>query len=74
MENCRQLPPIGVRREDVIMGVQWLHSLGVTEVDWRKLVMTFQHERKTIVIKGDPSFTKTRESLKTMMKAWATND
>ena len=42
---------------DVIVGMQWLHSLGVTEVDWRNLVLTIQHESKKVIIRGDPSLT-----------------
>ncbi|KAL0537659.1 hypothetical protein IC582_026642 [Cucumis melo] len=32
--------------------------------------MTFFHEGQKIIIKGDPSLTKTRVGLKSMMKAW----
>lgn len=59
---------------DVILGMQWLHSLGVTEVDWRNLAMTFQYEGRKVMIKGDPSLTKTRVSLKTMMKTWGVEE
>ncbi|KAA0061363.1 peroxidase 64 [Cucumis melo var. makuwa] len=54
--------------------MQWLYSLGVTETDWRNLTMTFVHEGKKIIIKGDPSITKTRVGLKTLMKAWTDSD
>ncbi|KAA0041765.1 ty3-gypsy retrotransposon protein [Cucumis melo var. makuwa] len=59
---------------DAISGMQWLHSLGVTEVDRRNLSMTLQHEGKRIVIRGDPSLTKARVSLKHMMKSWEVSD
>ena len=42
----------------VTLGMQWLHSLGVIEVDWRNLVLSFQHEGRRVVIKGDLSLTK----------------
>ena len=32
--------------------------------------MTFMHHGRKVIIKGDPSLTKTRVSLKTMMKTW----
>ena len=37
--------------------------IGVTEVDWRKLTLTFIQNEKNVVIRGDPSLTKTRVSL-----------
>ena len=55
---------------DVILGMQWLHTLGVTEVDWRKLTLTFIQNGKKVVLRGDPSLTKARVSLKHMMKTW----
>ena len=36
--------------------------------------MNFQHDGKRITIKGDPSLTKTRVSLKHMMKIWDSED
>ncbi|KAA0042969.1 gypsy/ty3 element polyprotein [Cucumis melo var. makuwa] len=36
--------PLELGGVDVVLGMQWLHSLGVTEIDWRNLVMSFQHE------------------------------
>lgn len=66
--------PLELGGVDVILGMQWLHSLGVTEVDWRNLIMTFQHEGKKIVIRGDSSLTKTGVSLKSMMKSWDADD
>lgn len=66
--------PLELRGVDVILDMQWLHSLGVTEFDWRKLVMTFQHEGKKVVIRGDPSLTKMMVSLKSMMKSWNVED
>ncbi|KAA0037057.1 Ty3/gypsy retrotransposon protein [Cucumis melo var. makuwa] len=59
---------------DMILGMQWLHSLGVTEVDWKKLMLTFHHQGRKVVIKGDPSLTKTRVSLKNLMKSWGADD
>ena len=36
--------------------------------------MTFFHEGKKIIIKGDTNLTKTRMGLKSMMKAWTEAD
>ena len=42
---------------DVILGMLWLYSLGVTEMDWKNLTMTFFHDNNKIIIKGNPSLT-----------------
>ncbi|TYK29286.1 ty3-gypsy retroelement transposase [Cucumis melo var. makuwa] len=62
--------PLELGGVDVILRMQWLHSLGVTEVDWKILLLTFYHEGKKITFRGDPSLTKTQVSLKSMMKSW----
>ncbi|KAA0045922.1 transposon Tf2-1 polyprotein isoform X1 [Cucumis melo var. makuwa] len=53
---------------------QWLHTLGVTEVGWRELTLTFVQNEKKVVIRGDPSLTKTKVSLKHIMKTWTPSD
>ncbi|KAA0055700.1 Ty3/gypsy retrotransposon protein [Cucumis melo var. makuwa] len=66
--------PLQLGGVDMILGMQWLHSLGVTEVDWKRLVLTFHHQGKKVVIRGDPSLIKTRVSLKNLMKTWGADD
>ncbi|KAA0059567.1 Ty3/gypsy retrotransposon protein [Cucumis melo var. makuwa] len=66
--------PLQLGGVDMILGMQWLHSLGVTEVDWKELMLTFHHQGRKVVIKGDPSLTKTRVSLKNLMKSWGADD
>ena len=66
--------PLELGGVDVILGMQWLHTLGLIEVDWRKLTLTFIQNEQKVVIKGDPSLTKARVSLKHMMKTWTPSD
>ncbi|KAL0545306.1 hypothetical protein IC582_015184 [Cucumis melo] len=62
--------PLELGGVDVVLGMQWLHSLGITVVDWKNLTLTLSSEGKQISIKGDPSLTKSRISLKSMIKTW----
>ncbi|KAL4035943.1 hypothetical protein IC575_004655 [Cucumis melo] len=66
--------PLDLGGVDVILGMQWLFSLGVTTVDWKNLSLTFSVDGKSVNIKGDPSLTKTRISLKNMIKNWGDKD
>ncbi|KAA0050169.1 Ty3/gypsy retrotransposon protein [Cucumis melo var. makuwa] len=66
--------PLELGGVDVILGMQWLYSLGVTIVDWKNLSLSFVAEGKEVKIKGDPSLTKARISLKNMMKNWEEMD
>ncbi|KAA0051401.1 Ty3/gypsy retrotransposon protein [Cucumis melo var. makuwa] len=66
--------PLELGGVDAILGMQWLHSLGTTEVDWKNLILTFFEQGNKVAIKGDPSLTKTQVSLKGMMKNWDTDD
>ncbi|TYK02775.1 Transposon Ty3-I Gag-Pol polyprotein [Cucumis melo var. makuwa] len=66
--------PLELSGVDIILGMQWLHSLGVTTVDWKNLLLTFSVEGKSIKIQGDLSLTKARVSLRNMIKAWEERD
>lgn len=44
--------PLELGGVDVILGMQWLHSLGVTEVDRKNLVLTFYDQEKKVTIMG----------------------
>ena len=66
--------PLELEGVDIILGMQWLHSLGVTVVDWKNLTLTFTGNGKQICIKGDPSLTKAHISLKSMFKTWGEQD
>ncbi|KAL0539604.1 hypothetical protein IC582_023820 [Cucumis melo] len=59
---------------DIILGMQWLYSLGVIVCDWKNLTLTFHDNGKQICIKGDQSLTKARVSLKNLMKTWKDHD
>lgn len=62
--------PLELSGVDVILGMQWLHTLGVTEVDWRTLTMKILHKGKAIALRGDPSLKKLQVSLKSLAKTW----
>ncbi|TYK04289.1 ty3-gypsy retroelement transposase [Cucumis melo var. makuwa] len=66
--------PLELGGVDVILGMHWLHSLGVTEVDWKKLTMILYRGGQKVILRGDPSLTKARVSLKSMMKSWSSSD
>ncbi|KAL0546676.1 hypothetical protein IC582_016588 [Cucumis melo] len=54
----KEFLPLELGGVDVVLGMQCLHSLGVTVVDWKNLTLTFSSEGKQISVKGDPSLTK----------------
>lgn len=40
----------------VILGVQWLHTLGGTEVDWQNLTTKITQRATNIILKGDRTY------------------
>ncbi|TYK06599.1 Ty3/gypsy retrotransposon protein [Cucumis melo var. makuwa] len=74
VEGDRQLPALGSRRGGHDTRNAVVAFVGMTEVDWKSLVLTFYHQAKKITIKGDPSLTKTRVRLKCIVKSWEAED
>ena len=46
--------PLELQGFDVVLGVQWLQSLGRVIYDWKNLTMEFTMDGKKHVIRGDP--------------------
>ena len=41
--------PLELGGVDAILGMQWLYSLGVTEVDWKNLILTFTDQQRRLL-------------------------
>lgn len=54
---------------DMVMGVEWLRSLGEVKINWDELTMKFVIGNEERQIRGDPSLVKTLASLNTMTKS-----
>ena len=54
---------------DVILGMQWLETLGRMQVNWKSLTMRFTLEEVAVILQGDPSLCSSLISLKAMLKA-----
>ena len=59
---------------DLVLGMQWLDTIGTMKVHWPSLTMTFLAKDKKIVLKGDPLLIKVECSLKTLEKTWEPKD
>lgn len=44
--------PLELRGVDVILGMQWLYTLSITEVDWGNLSMVINQDGQKIVLEG----------------------
>lgn len=53
---------------DMVLGVEWLRSLGEVKMNWDELSMKFMIGKEERRIKGDPSLVMSLVSLKSMMR------
>lgn len=66
--------PLDLVGVDVVLGMLWLHTLGETRVNWTTLTITIERKEGDVILRCDPSLTKTKVSLKRMMKTWDETD
>lgn len=65
--------PLGLGSSDVILGVQWLETLGVVMTGWKKQEMTYKIQGTPITLTGNPSLMRSKISLKAMVKSLRKN-
>ncbi|KZV19807.1 peroxidase 64 [Dorcoceras hygrometricum] len=53
---------------DIILGVEWLRTLGEIRLDWNKMRMRFKVEGRRVELKGDPTLQRSMLSLKSIGK------
>ncbi|KAF7814833.1 tryptophan--trna ligase, cytoplasmic [Senna tora] len=57
----------GLGGADVVLGIDWLQSLGEVKVNWGLLTMKVRQGSEVICLQGDPALTKAATSLKSLM-------
>ncbi|XP_073035244.1 uncharacterized protein [Primulina eburnea] len=53
---------------DLILGVDWLRTLGDVLLNWNKMEMRFSWDDQTVVLRGDPTLSRSIISLKGISK------
>ncbi|KAK9105260.1 hypothetical protein Scep_022104 [Stephania cephalantha] len=62
--------PMSLPNSDVLLGMQWLYSLGVTTTDWPNLTLTFTSEGKDYSVQGDPNLHRALISCRSFQRSY----
>lgn len=57
---------IPMKSLDLILGIKWLATLGVTKADWKFLILSFEMGGEQVTLQGDPNLCRSLVSLKTL--------
>lgn len=60
--------PFDIGGSDIILGIQWLRTLGDMTVNWEELWMQYWDGDRLVRIVGDPTLSKSLSSCKTLCK------
>lgn len=69
LQNCSittSFLPLELGSADVILGIQWLETLGDMKVNWKLQVMKFKMQEMTVTLKGDMNLCSSAISLKSL--------
>ncbi|KAK9123136.1 hypothetical protein Sjap_012738 [Stephania japonica] len=61
--------PIPMANSDLILGMQWLMTLGMTADDWPNLTMYIQQGDRWVPLKGDPTLHRALVSCRSLQKS-----
>lgn len=65
--------PLDLQGSDVVLGIQWLQSLGQVLHDWQHLTMEFWHKQTKYIIKGEGTGTMVHQSLQSIARLDSAN-
>lgn len=60
--------PLPLGNSDLILGIQWLEKLGTMSTNWKTQTLKFQMGGNTFTLKGDVGLSRTKVSLKAMIR------